>query len=1350
MFDKSISFLKSLSIFISILFLFLVATYVFATRVTLHFLPQYKHEILVFLKESTNQNISFSNISSRWDGFDPVIQITDFSIESDSPIHIKNISLYFSFAQSLLSLQPKFDRVLIEDSEVSVRQTIDGDWEVLNFKTNELNSNLDNSLDQDEKQDYKKLSVFSIFNGSTVNIKNLSTVIYNDKGKLRTLRLPTLNVNYRNNQIFASGKILQKLGEKTLLNFSFKGNGLLPHETMKSVLYVEARSSEFFGELLGVYNWQSISIRDIEGSNRAWINFDGTEVTSIFGELQISEINWNAGEKSLAPIHNLVFSYLLKNSDTNQELIIDNFGFEWAGNQCLPTDFKVKIDEVKTSISSDVLNIHCLNKLALALDILPNKLHKRLAVSEPSGFLRNIALNIPKSSTSKVSDSVSEIQQESVDSNQQDTFIFEAMLDKVTINAYESTPSIGHLNGYIFANNSSGFVSFLGDDFELGFPKLFIDPWLLKHAEGKVSWGISNSDVKVYSQGLRLWQDDDSLIYGDFTLDINDETQEDYLSLAIGMQDILFQDAVNFVPYHAVNKDLYSWLSDALIAGTVSSGIYYGYGSVESISPKNSFTSSILLNSENGVVKFDPAWPDLEELKAEVVIQNGQLNIDSQLASIAQTKLKNLKAYLPEAIKGKVNSLNIKADSNLSNELVDYWLTGSPIAEKTKNIVSQLDIKASADINLSLAIPFHDESSTNSSHEVQYTVEASINDAEVLHKPSKLNFKQLTGSITVDSKKGINSSEIKTRLLNEPATLSIKTSFHSNTSKKLSKTPLAKGAAITKLEPLTQITKLSLKGKTSLLSIFNYFEVEKVPALTGSLDYLADLTLSSEENKYPLLKIHSDLYGVSCMCPAPFAKSSQEMADFNLSLLLKPDQSYIDASVKSKQLPFIKSELLLTDDKFSFGEILIGGATVKNTNVKGLNIAANIKLANLESWLDFINGLTQKDSQKITKNPEDPALKQIQVFIEDLDGYGYLFQKSNLVLKPTGSSWLIDIDGKNAKGNIMLPDSNAPINLEFDHLNLVSLDKILGKTKEKNATSSSTIDPKSIPQLTFKTNSLMFDSRKMGSWKLEVLPDKKGSLFRNIKGHLNGTNIAGQLNWRYDQGIQSTIATFDVVGEDITPVFSAFDIPVLMSSSKYNSEFALHWPDSPSEFSLNSISGKLKLSLEDGFLKTEDQKTGVLRLFGILNADSIKRRLKLDFTDLYKSGVGYDTFEMKASIDHGLLTLTEPLLIDGPSGKYVLNGRSNLATKALDIDMLVELPFSQNVPLAALVLGAPQIGGLVWVADKLLGEPLSALTTSRYDITGPWDQPTVNLKQAINASKKDRSKERAGSRDVGK
>ena len=80
--------------------------------------------------------------------------------------------------------------------------------------------------------------------------------------------------------------------------------------------------------------------------------------------------------------------------------------------------------------------------------------------------------------------------------------------------------------------------------------------------------------------------------------------------------------------------------------------------------------------------------------------------------------------------------------------------------------------------------------------------------------------------------------------------------------------------------------------------------------------------------------------------------------------------------------------------------------------------------------------------------------------------------------------------------------------------------------------------------------------------------------------------------------------------------------------------------------------------------------------------------------------------------------------------------------QTLDMDMLVKLPVVQNLPLAALILGAPQIGGAVWLVDKLLGEPLSAITTARYDITGSWEKPNVKLSTAMNASKKDRSKQK--------
>ena len=173
MLNKSLSVLKSLSIFLSILFLLLVASYVLVTRITLHFLPDYKNEIVQFLSESSKQTITISSISSRWDGVDPVLQVSGLTIESEDPFHVNNISFYFSFIESLRALQPKFERILIEQTNLTVNQSEDGHWEFLGFNTlhlNEAGSSLNNNSD-----DY--WNILALFNGTTLNIKNLNADI---------------------------------------------------------------------------------------------------------------------------------------------------------------------------------------------------------------------------------------------------------------------------------------------------------------------------------------------------------------------------------------------------------------------------------------------------------------------------------------------------------------------------------------------------------------------------------------------------------------------------------------------------------------------------------------------------------------------------------------------------------------------------------------------------------------------------------------------------------------------------------------------------------------------------------------------------------------------------------------------------------------------------------------------------------------------------------------------------------------------------------------------------------------------------------------------------------------------
>jgi len=316
---------------------------------------------------------------------------------------------------------------------------------------------------------------------------------------------------------------------------------------------------------------------------------------------------------------------------------------------------------------------------------------------------------------------------------------------------------------------------------------------------------------------------------------------------------------------------------------------------------------------------------------------------------------------------------------------------------------------------------------------------------------------------------------------------------------------------------------------------------------------------------------------------------------------------------------------------------------------------------------------------------------------------------------------------------------------KFDKLVLNSIPTI--DSEERATEAKSATDPRLLPNIDFSANSLELDGYNIGAWRANLISSSTGAILSDINGKVKGSEFTGRLNWQMlEDGFQNSILTLDGKGKHFENVFRLAGFDPLVSSDDFSSKLAFTWPGAPMDFELGSVSGSLELDLRDGFMQTDDEKTGALRLFGVLNAEAIMRRLKLDFTDLYKSGVGFDSFTMKGSIDQGLLTLTTPLVVDGPAGKYIINGTSDLSSKALDLDMLVELPFSQNVPLAALVLGAPQIGGLVWLADKLLGEPLSALTTSRYDISGSWDTPVVELKETVNASKKKRQEDKGPKR----
>ena len=132
-----------------------------------------------------------------------------------------------------------------------------------------------------------------------------------------------------------------------------------------------------------------------------------------------------------------------------------------------------------------------------------------------------------------------------------------------------------------------------------------------------------------------------------------------------------------------------------------------------------------------------------------------------------------------------------------------------------------------------------------------------------------------------------------------------------------------------------------------------------------------------------------------------------------------------------------------------------------------------------------------------------------------------------------------------------------------------------------------------------------------------------------------------------------------------------------------------------------------------------------LRLLGIFNVDALAKRLTFDFSDLYEPGMPFDRFSGNLAIAKGQLNTVEPVRVVSPTAEISLQGTANLVDETLNERLTATLPISSTLPVAGLLLATPQIAGLLYITDKLIGDQLSKVTSIQYQIEGPFSDPKV-------------------------
>ena len=439
--------------------------------------------------------------------------------------------------------------------------------------------------------------------------------------------------------------------------------------------------------------------------------------------------------------------------------------------------------------------------------------------------------------------------------------------------------------------------------------------------------------------------------------------------------------------------------------------------------------------------------------------------------------------------------------------------------------------------------------------------------------------------------------------------------------------------------------------------------------LSGTLGYTAELNVDSDID--PTITVSSDLSGLNVDWPEPLGKSANETAPLTATLD-----------------PFAESGLKVTG-----------------------------------RWQDRLSfNLQMKDSGF------DLVFRELSLGTHELD-------QISINALDLGDRWIVHTDSERASGRFVLPSDDGVIQADLQTLRLVRQ----GDQSRPSDTELFTLEEQleafreleigNWPDIDVSIRTLWLGDDQAGSWRFRLRPQSGRLNVEQIEGRLGSLTLAGDLQWLVVNSEETSRFQGRLSGGALRDLEALTGSAIPLNNQETKIELDLNWPGSPHDIAASQLNGSIRGRLDDGVILEESSSAQLFRVFNLLNTDTLWRRLKLDFSDLYEAGVAFDAISAKADIADGRVTLAPELQLAGPSGAFKLTGTTDMADESLDMKLVVVLPVTQNLPLAAVLFGAgAPIGGALFVLDKLLGDPLSRLTSATYSVTGGWSDPKVDLR----------------------
>lgn len=898
-------------------------------------------------------------------------------------------------------------------------------------------------------------------------------------------------------------------------------------------------------------------------------------------------------------------------------------------------------------------------------------------------------------------------------------------IEEASSNSYIGIPAFSNISGELSLNPYAGKLTLKDDAFGIHLKDIYDEHWQLTQTRGTFYWQIRKdhyrlqvSDLKAELKGVPL-----SANVG-LRIPARNSDVEANTSVLVSFKsapDSLKQDLVPSL----LDDSIRDWINNSIVAGHFNNGVFALNGRLGKDRPESSNSIQLYLDVADGELQYLQDWPAVTDLNARLMMNAPELDIWIDRGKTLGGQ------FVPRSARVKLrpegDNTHLHVAGRLTGEAQQglRYFTETPLKKVVKNAFDQWQAEGDLNVSMVLDMPLGEEGS-----EPNINLDAHFTDANLYLGELKLQLEKLNGILNFNSQHGITANQISGSVFGGDFTAGIESDAYADGFDMML---LAEGDA--QWQPFKQWLPLLL-----------------LDPLNGKLNYQAALSMKSKQHGGIEFSLNTDLVGSVINLPDPVGKTAEQHRP--LSLKIVPGN---ETRINMNYDGLLKAALALDEDGVDRGQVYLGGHDPFLPSDKGVSVRGKIdseiearewwatwqhlrRILNTQEAAENADSMAFDTADKATSNQQQsPAshhlLRKIELQIASVDSWGVPMGPVTIDASQQWNEWQLNLTSDLTKGQITLKADDQPIDMQLDYIHMPFSDDDAESNAEGDIEQSDplqALDPRDFPPMDMQLKEFYLGSRNLGSWKVSSRPASDGLHISLHESNMKGMNIDGDVYWRKQGELHSThLDTLQIRSKNIGKVLRDFRQKDIVNADKMKSAVKLHWQGSPLNFNLETLNGLTSLRLEKGTVNAEG--TDALKAFGALNFNSISRRLQLDFSDLYQSGLAFDVMKAKTRINDGVLTLTEPLSLEGPGGKFLMSGNTNLMSHQLDMKLAVTFPVTGTLPMVAVLAGlAPPVAAAIYVSEKLVGDELERFTSASYTVKGSWEEPDLKIDKAFN------------------